>query len=68
MAFGWKFLIPVGLLWVLVTGAIVVLPDVYWRRAVILGTAVVLGVLLVLSLIWPLLSPKREPATEEVPS
>jgi len=34
MAFGWKFLIPFGLLWVLVTGAIIVLPDVYGRRAV----------------------------------
>ena len=26
MAFGWKVLIPFGLVWVLVTGAIVVLP------------------------------------------
>jgi NADH-quinone oxidoreductase subunit H len=27
MAFGWKMLIPFGLVWILVTGAIVVLPD-----------------------------------------
>jgi NADH-quinone oxidoreductase subunit H len=66
MAFGWKFLIPFGLLWVLVTGAIVVLPDVYGRRAVILGTAIVLGVLVVVSLVWPLLSPRRQPAREGV--
>jgi NADH-quinone oxidoreductase subunit H len=68
MAFGWKFLIPFGLLWVLVTGAIIVLPDVYGRRAVIMGTAIVLGVLLVLSLVWPLLTPKREHAAEEMAS
>lgn len=63
MAFGWKFLIPFGLVWVLATGAIVILPDLYGRRAIVLGTAVVLGVVLVASLIWPLLTPKR--AVEE---
>ena len=66
MAFGWKFLIPFGLVWVLATGAIIVLPDVYGRRAVVLGTAIALGVILVLSLIWPLIAPKRAP--EEVGS
>jgi len=64
MAFGWKFLIPFGLLWVLVTGAIIVLPDVYGRRAVLIGTAVVLGILVVLTLIWPLITPRRR--SEEV--
>ena len=39
MAFGWKFLIPFGLLWVLATGAVVVLPEVYGRHAVIAGAA-----------------------------
>jgi NADH-quinone oxidoreductase subunit H len=58
MAFGWKFLIPFGLLWVLATGAVIVLPDVYSRRAVLLGAAVLVGVVLVLSLLWPLLFPK----------
>jgi NADH-quinone oxidoreductase subunit H len=66
MAFGWKLLIPFGLVWVLVTGAIVVLPDVYGRRAVVTGTAVVLGVLVVLTLVWPLLAPRR--SSEDVPS
>ncbi len=60
MSFGWKFLIPFGLIWVLATGAVVELPDVYGRRAVILGAAIVLGVVLVLSLIWPLVAPSRE--------
>jgi NADH-quinone oxidoreductase subunit H len=32
MNFGWKYLIPFGLFWVLATGAIIVLPDVYGRR------------------------------------
>jgi NADH-quinone oxidoreductase subunit H len=59
MAFGWKVLIPFGLVWVLATGAVVVLPDVYGRRAVLIGAAVAVGLVLVASLIWPLLSPKR---------
>jgi NADH-quinone oxidoreductase subunit H len=62
MAFGWKFLIPFGLLWVLATGAVVVLPEVYGRHAVITGAAVLVGVVLALSLVWPLLAPKQEPA------
>ena len=37
MAFGWKVLIPLGLLWILITGALIELPHVYaeWRVAVI---------------------------------
>jgi len=37
MAFGWKVLIPLGLLWILITGALIELPNVYteWRVAVI---------------------------------
>ncbi len=59
MAFGWKVLIPAGLAWVLLTGAIVVLPDRYGRGPVVAGMAVVLGLLLVASLLWPLLRPRR---------
>jgi len=54
MAFGWKFLIPFGLVWVLATGAVVVLPDVYGKRTIVTGAAILVGVVLVLSLIWPL--------------
>jgi NADH-quinone oxidoreductase subunit H len=59
MAFGWKVLIPIGLLWIMVTAAIIALP-VYWegttfgpfggdvRAAVVIaaGTFAVLAVLL----------------------
>jgi hypothetical protein len=41
---------------------VVVLPEVYGRHAVITGAAVLVGVVLALSLVWPLLAPKQEPA------
>jgi hypothetical protein len=50
---------------VLVTGAIIVLPDVYGRRAVVVGTAVVLAVVLVLMLVWPLFTPKAGASDED---
>jgi NADH-quinone oxidoreductase subunit H len=56
MAFGWKLLIPWGLVWVLLTGAVVVLPDIYGRDAIVTAGAVAVGAVLALSLIWPLLS------------
>jgi len=65
MAFGWKLLIPFGLFWVLATGAVVVLPDVYGKRPVLIGAAVLVGVMLLVSLVWPLFA-SRKPAAEEV--
>jgi NADH-quinone oxidoreductase subunit H len=59
MNFGWKVLIPFGLIWVLMTGAVVVLPQVYNRRQVFEVGAGVLGVVLLLSLLAPLITPKR---------
>ncbi|TML01613.1 MAG: NADH-quinone oxidoreductase subunit NuoH [Actinobacteria bacterium] len=52
MAFGWKFLIPAGLLWILVTAAAVELPKVYSnaRAAIIIGA----GTVAILALLWPL--------------
>jgi NADH-quinone oxidoreductase subunit H len=64
MAFGWKFLIPFGLVWVLATGAVVVLPDEYGKRPVVIGAAILVGAVLVLSLIWPLFT--RSSRREEV--
>jgi NADH-quinone oxidoreductase subunit H len=65
MAFGWKFLIPFGLVWVLATGAVVVLPDVYGKRPVVIGAAILVGAMLVLSLIWPLFT-RSSSSREEV--
>jgi NADH-quinone oxidoreductase subunit H len=64
MAFGWKLLIPFGLLWVMLTGAIVVLPDEFGRDTVITAFAIGFGALVVISLVLPLIAPR---ASEEVP-
>jgi NADH-quinone oxidoreductase subunit H len=66
MAFGWKLLIPFGLVWIMLTGAIVVLPDVYGRDAVVTAFAIGFGALVVVSLIWPLFT--KRPAEEVAPS
>ena len=59
MAFGWKFLIPFGLAWILLTGVIVVLPDVYGRGATYAIIGVVAGILVVAFLLAPVFAPKR---------
>jgi len=56
MVFGWKFLIPFGLVWVVLTGAIVVLPDVYGRDAIVTAFGVAFGALVAVSLVWPLVA------------
>ena len=63
MRFGWKVLIPFGLVWVLVTGAVVVLPDEYGRNEVLIGAAALFGVVVLASLLAPLLTRPREEAT-----
>jgi NADH-quinone oxidoreductase subunit H len=63
MNFGWKWLIPFGLVWILLTGAIVVIPDVYGRRALLWGIGGVAGVLFLISLVAPLFA--RKPRQEE---
>jgi NADH-quinone oxidoreductase subunit H len=63
MSFGWKVLIPWGLVWVLATGAIVVLPDEIGRDALFRWGAIGAGATLLLSLIAPLFGSKR-PAPE----
>lgn len=60
MAFGWKLLIPFGLAWVLLTGAIIVLPQEIGRRATITAFAIGFGALVVVSLIWPLIVRRPE--------
>jgi NADH-quinone oxidoreductase subunit H len=69
MNFGWKVLIPFGLLWVLVTGAVVVLPDEIGRDALFRWVAILAGALLLLSLLTPLFARRKpEDQAEEVPA
>jgi NADH-quinone oxidoreductase subunit H len=65
MNFGWKWLIPFGLVWILFTGAAVVLPDVYGRGQFIKWAAIVVGVVLLVSLLWP--ARRRSEVPAEVP-
>ena len=53
MSLGWKFLIPFGLVWILFTGAAVVLPDVYGRGRFITWAAIAVGAGLLIALFWP---------------
>jgi NADH-quinone oxidoreductase subunit H len=49
MSFGWKVLIPAGLMWILITGAAIVLPN-YWsdgRAALFIVAATLLVVLMI---------------------
>jgi len=59
MHFGWKVLIPFGLVWVMITGLVIVLPDHFGRREILIGGAVILGVVALLSLIAPLFTPRK---------
>jgi len=67
MNFGWKYLIPFGLFWVLATGAIIVLPDTYGRRkGAFLAVGLIVAAWLVGSFMKPLLE-AREPAAQPTP-
>jgi NADH-quinone oxidoreductase subunit H len=59
MSFGWKVLIPIGLLWILVTAALVMLPLATdwepWRVALVVGS----GTLAVVLLLYPLFTEGR---------
>jgi NADH-quinone oxidoreductase subunit H len=65
MNFGWKVLIPIGLLWILITAAAIELPNVYGdvRAALIIAA----GTIAVLMLLAPLFagSPRRTAAERE---
>jgi NADH-quinone oxidoreductase subunit H len=65
MDFGWRRLIPFGLVWILVTGAVVVAPDEFSRKTVLTALAVVFGVVTLAMLVAPLFTskPDREVAS-----
>jgi NADH-quinone oxidoreductase subunit H len=63
MTFGWKVLIPFGLLWIMATGLIVVLPDRYGRgRGSFIAVGLILGLAMLLSLLFP---PRVAPELEQ---
>jgi NADH-quinone oxidoreductase subunit H len=67
MNFGWKYLIPFGLFWILATGAIVVLPDEYGRRkGAFLAVGLIVAAWLVGSFMKPLLETRRPEEQAEV--
>jgi len=59
MNFGWKVLIPFGLVWILFTGAVVVLPTELGKRSFLIWAGVVIAALLLISAVWPA---KKKPA------
>jgi NADH-quinone oxidoreductase subunit H len=59
MSFGWKVLIPFGLVWTIATGAVVVLPQRLDRRTILIGAGAIVAVTLLISLVWPFIVPKR---------
>ena len=59
MNFGWKILIPFGLVWVLITGLVVVLPQEYGNRGRFIAAAVIVGVAALATLVAPLMSAVR---------
>jgi NADH-quinone oxidoreductase subunit H len=66
MRFGWRVVIPAGLVWILATGAIVVLPDVYGREELFRWVAIAAGITLLITLIAPLFSRKPRGTPKEV--
>ncbi len=65
MNFGWKYLIPFGLFWVLATGAIIVLPDRYGRQR---GAVIAVGLIVAAWLIGTMVKPLLDARHEEVPA
>jgi NADH-quinone oxidoreductase subunit H len=63
MNFGWKVLIPWGLVWVLLTGAIVVLPEEVGRDALFRWVGIAAGAVLLFSLIAPVFV-RRKPESQ----
>jgi NADH-quinone oxidoreductase subunit H len=67
MSFGWKVLIPVGLLWVLFTGSVIVLPEVYGKARFLRWSVIAVAAVFALSLLWPLVRPQRSRTERRAP-
>ena len=59
MSFGWKVLIPFGLVWVMITGVVVVMPQEYGSRGRYIAAAVIVGAAALATLVAPLFSRRR---------
>jgi NADH-quinone oxidoreductase subunit H len=72
MSFGWKVLIPIGLLWILITAAAIELPNVYsdWRAAALIASGSVLVIIVLLPLFTSpargTVGPRTGPSEEKV--
>jgi NADH-quinone oxidoreductase subunit H len=66
MSFGWKVVIPWGFVWILLTGAIVVLPQEIGRDTLFRVVAIGAGVTLLATIVGPLLARGRATRTDEV--
>ena len=66
MQFGWKVLIPFGLLWVMVTGLVVVIPQEYGNQGKFLMFAVMCGTLALALLLAPLFTRAGARSRKEV--
>jgi NADH-quinone oxidoreductase subunit H len=60
MNFGWKVVIPWGFVWILATGAIVILPEEIGRDTLLRIVATLAGITLLASLVAPLLTRGRQ--------
>jgi NADH-quinone oxidoreductase subunit H len=67
MNFGWKVLVPFGLVWIMITGVVVVLPQEYGNRGRFIAAAVIVGAAALATLVAPLFTRGR-PSQEEVPA
>ncbi|WP_405114495.1 NADH-quinone oxidoreductase subunit NuoH [Micromonospora sp. NBC_01405] len=64
MRFGWKVLLPINLVWILVLAGLRSIED--WQtRDRLLTTAIGAGVLLLATLLWPSRKPKPKPSLQE---
>jgi NADH-quinone oxidoreductase subunit H len=63
MDLGWKVLVPFGLVWIVITGVVVVLPQEYGNRGRFIAAAVIVGAAALGTLVAPLFA--RGPAPEE---
>lgn len=72
MDLGWKIFLPLGLLWVMATAAIVVAQDTLAQAALFQTVAVIVGLVVVIAILWSLLGKRFERrltvAEEEAPS